>query len=472
MSRVIPKSGYRFSDQDHAQKEKSMSKRAADFSPNKKDLNPIEIASRDEIAALQLRRMKWSLKHAYENMPHYKTSFDAAGVHPDDLKDLSDLRRFPFTAKDDLRANYPYGMFAVPMDKIVRIHASSGTTGKPTVVGYTRLDIRTWADVCARSIYASGGRPGMKIHNAYGYGLFTGGLGIHYGAEKLGCVTIPISGGMTERQVKLIVDFTPELITVTPSYMLAILDEFRAQKVDPRKSSLKVGIFGAEPWTNAMRAEIEDAFDMHAVDIYGLSEVMGPGVANECVETKDGLHIWEDHFYPEVIDPVTGAVLPDGEPGELVFTSLTKEAMPVIRYRTRDLTRLMPGTARSMRRMEKITGRSDDMMIVRGVNVFPTQIEELILKDERLSAHFVIELRREDRLEEMTVKVESRAGVDDAARAACNKALAYQIKALIGVTATVETTAPGAVERSPARRSGLSICGRRIELVSRARCGT
>ena len=434
-----------------------MSKRSADFSPNKKDLNPIEIASRDEIAALQLRRMKWSLKHAYENVPHYKKSFDAAGVHPDDLKDLSDLRRFPFTAKDDLRANYPYGMFAVPMDKIVRIHASSGTTGKPTVVGYTRLDIRTWADVCARSIYASGGRPGMKIHNAYGYGLFTGGLGIHYGAEKLGCVTIPISGGMTERQVKLIVDFAPELITVTPSYMLAILDEFRAQKVDPRKSSLKVGIFGAEPWTNAMRAEIEDAFDMHAVDIYGLSEVMGPGVANECVETKDGLHIWEDHFYPEVIDPVSGDVLPDGQPGELVFTSLTKEAMPVIRYRTRDLTRLMPGTARSMRRMEKITGRSDDMMIVRGVNVFPTQIEELILKDERLSAHFIIELRREDRLDAMTVKVESRAGVDDAARAACNKDLAHQIKALIGVTATVETTPPGGVERSPARRSGSSI---------------
>ncbi len=425
-----------------------MSKRSADFSPNKKDLNPIEIASRDEIAALQLRRMKWSLKHAYENVPHYKKSFDAAGVHPDDLKNLSDLRRFPFTAKDDLRANYPYGMFAVPMDKIVRIHASSGTTGKPTVVGYTRLDIRTWADVCARSIYASGGRAGMKIHNAYGYGLFTGGLGIHYGAEKLGCVTIPISGGMTERQVKMIVDFAPELITVTPSYMLAILDEFRAQKVDPRKSSLKVGIFGAEPWTNAMRAEIEDAFDMHAVDIYGLSEVMGPGVANECVETKDGLHIWEDHFYPEVIDPVSGEVLPDGQPGELVFTSLTKEAMPVIRYRTRDLTRLMPGTARSMRRMEKITGRSDDMMIVRGVNVFPTQIEELILKDERLSAHFIIELRREDRLDEITVKVESRAGVDNAARAACNKDLAHQIKALIGVTATVETTAPGGVERS------------------------
>ena len=425
-----------------------MSKRSADVSPNKKDLNPIEIASRDEIAALQLRRMKWSLKHAYENVQHYKNSFDAAGVHPDDLKDLSVLRRFPLTSKDDLRANYPYGMFAVPMDKIVRIHASSGTTGKPTVVGYTKLDIRTWADVCARSIYASGGRPGMKIHNAYGYGLFTGGLGIHYGAEKLGCVTIPISGGMTERQVKLIVDFRPDIITVTPSYMLAILDEFRAQGVDPGGTSLRVGIFGAEPWTNAMRAEIEDAFDMHAVDIYGLSEVMGPGVANECVETKDGLHVWEDHFYPEVIDPETGEVLPDGEAGELVFTSLTKEAMPVIRYRTRDLTRLLPGTARSMRRIEKITGRSDDMMIVRGVNVFPTQIEELILRDERLAPHFLIELRREDRLDEMTVKVEVRPGADEATRTACNRDLAYQIKSLIGVTATVETTLPGGIERS------------------------
>src|SRR4051812_32148337 len=347
-----------------------MGKRAADFAPDKKDLNPIEIASRDEIAALQLRRMKWSLKHAYENVRHYKKSFGAAGVHPGDFKNLSDLRRFSLTSKEDLRANYPYGMFAVPMDKIVRIHASSGTTGKPTVVGYTKLDIRTWADVCARSIYASGGRPGMKIHNAYGYGLFTGGLGVHYGAEKLGCVTIPVSGGMTERQVKLIVDFEPDIITVTPSYMLAILDEFRAQKTDPRKSSLKIGIFGAEPWTNAMRTELEESLDIHAVDIYGPSEVMGPGVANECDETKDGLHIWEDQYYPEIIDPEARAVLREGAIGELVFTSLTKEAMPVIRYRTRDLTRLMPGTARSMRRMEKITGRSYDMMIVRGVNVF------------------------------------------------------------------------------------------------------
>ncbi len=424
------------------------SKRSADFAPKKSDLNPIETASRDEIAALQLRRMKWSLRHAYDNVAHYKASFDAANVHPDDLKDLRDLHKFPLTSKDDLRANYPYGMFAVPMDKIVRVHASSGTTGKPTVVGYTKLDIRTWADVCARSIVASGGRAGMTIHNAYGHGLFTGGLGVHYGAEKLGCVTIPVSGGMTERQVKLITDFKPDIITVTPSYMLAILDEFRAQGLDPKKSSLKVGIFGAEPWTNAMREEIEDAFDMHAFDIYGLSEVMGPGVASECVETKDGLHIWEDHFYPEIVDPQTGEALPDGQLGELVFTSLTKEGMPVIRYRTRDLTRLLPGTARSMRRMEKVTGRTDDMMIVRGVNVFPTQIEELILKDERLAPHFVIELRRENRLDEMLVKVESRAGLDEAVRTACNADLAHHIKALIGVTATVETTAPGAIERS------------------------
>jgi len=424
------------------------SKRAADRTPRREELNPIEIASRDEITALQLRRMKWSLKHAYENVPHYRKSFDAAGAHPDDLKELSDLRRFPFTTKNDLRANYPYGMFAVPMDRIVRIHASSGTTGKPTVVGYTKRDIQTWADVCARSIYASGGRRGMKVHVAFGYGLFTGGLGVHYGAEKLGCPAIPVSGGMTERQIKLIVDFEPEIIAVTPSYMLAILDEFRAQGVDPAKSSLQIGIFGAEPWTNAMRAEIEQAFDMHAVDIYGLSEVIGPGVANECVETKDGPTVWEDHFYPEIVDPATGAVLPDGQSGELVFTSLTKEGMPVVRYRTRDLTRLLPGTARSMRRLEKITGRSDDMMIVRGVNVFPTQIEELILKDQRLAPHFVIELRREERLDTMTVKVEARPGADEASRAACDRDLAHHIKSLIGVTAAVETTPPGAIERS------------------------
>ena len=356
-----------------------------DLTPRREDLDPIEIASRDEIAALQLERLKRTLRHVYDNVPHYWKAFDAAGVHPDQLTTLADLAKFPFTAKDDLRANYPFGMFAVPREQIVRVHASSGTTGKPTVVGYTKADIETWSEVVARSIRAAGGRPGMKLHNAYGYGLFTGGLGLHYGAERLGLVTIPVSGGMTERQVQLIADFEPDIITVTPSYMLAILDEFRRLGSDPRKTSLKVGIFGAEPWTNAMRAEIEQAFDMHAVDIYGLSEVIGPGVANECVETKDGLHIWEDHFYPEIVDPVTGKVLPDGEQGELVFTSLTKVGMPVIRYRTRDLTRLLPGTARSMRRMARITGRSDDMLIVRGVNVFPTQVEEQILKVKGLA---------------------------------------------------------------------------------------
>src|SRR5829696_980084 len=332
--------------------------------PRREELEPIELASRDEIAALQRERLEWSLRHAYENVPHYRRKFDAAGARPGDFKDLSDLERFPFTTKQDLRENYPFGMFAVPREKVLRVHASSGTTGKPTVVGYTARDIDVWSDLMARSIRASGGRPGMKVHVAYGYGLFTGGLGAHYGSERLGCTTIPVSGGMTERQVQLICDFEPDIIMVTPSYMLAILDEFRAKNLDPRKTSLKIGIFGAEPWTNAMRAEIEEAFDMHAVDIYGLSEVMGPGVANECVETKDGLHIWEDHFSPEVVDPATSAVLPDGDKGELVFTSLTKEAMPVIRYRTRDLTRLLPGTARSMRRMEKITGRADDMLII------------------------------------------------------------------------------------------------------------
>src|SRR5215216_5602045 len=407
--------------------------------PRREELEPIELASRDEIAALQRERLEWSLRHAYENVPHYRRKFEAAGVRPDDFKELADLRKFPFTTKQDLRENYPFGMFAVPPEKVVRVHASSGTTGKPTVVGYTARDIEVWADLMARSIRASGGRPGMKVHVAYGYGLFTGGLGAHYGSERLGCTTIPVSGGMTERQVQLIVDFSPDIIMVTPSYMLAILDEFRTKGLDPRRTSLKVGIFGAEPWTNAMRAEIEDAFDMHAVDIYGLSEVMGPGVANECVEVKDGLHVWEDHFYPEVIDPETGAVLPDGEKGELVFTSLTKQGFPIIRYRTRDLTRLLPGTARSMRRMEKITGRADDMLIIRGVNVFPTQIEEIVLRDERLAPHFVIELRREDRLDTMTVKVEARPGADDAVRAACNNDVAHLIKALIGVTATVET---------------------------------
>ena len=342
-----------------------------DLSPEKSDLEPIEVASRDEIAALQLSRLKRTLRHAYDNVPRYRAKFDAAGVSPDDCRALADLANFPFTTKDDLREAYPFGMVAVPHERIARFHASSGTTGKPTVVAYTKGDLDIWSDVMARSIRAAGGRPGMKVHVAYGYGLFTGGLGAHYGAERLGCAVIPVSGGMTERQVQLIHDFKPEIVMVTPSYMLAILDEFRRAGIDPRASSLKVGIFGAEPWTNAMRAEIEQSFDMHAVDIYGLSEVIGPGVSCECVETKDGPHVWEDHFYPEVIDPETGAVLPDGEKGELVFTSLTKEAMPIMRYRTRDLTRLLPGTARTMRRMEKITGRTDDMIILRGVNLFP-----------------------------------------------------------------------------------------------------
>ena len=382
-------------------------------------LEPIEQASRDEIAALQLDRLRWSLRHAYDNVAAYRKKFEAAGVRPDDLRQLSDLARFPFTTKQDLREHYPFGMFAVPQENIVRIHASYGTTGKPTVVGYTRRDIDTWSDLMARSIRASGGKPGMKVHVAYGYGLFTGGLGAHYGAERLGCSVIPVSGGMTERQVQLILDFEPDIIMVTPSYMLAILDEFRAKKLDARKSSLKIGIFGAEPWTNSMRSEIEDSFAMDAVDIYGLSEVMGPGVANECVETKDGLHVWEDHFFPEIIDPRSGKVLADGERGELVFTSLTKEGMPVVRYRTRDLTRLLPGTARSMRRMEKVTGRSDDMMIVRGVNVFPTQIEEQLLRCAGLAPHYQIELRREQRLDVMRLLVEARADhADEASRAA------------------------------------------------------
>ena len=408
---------------------------------------PIEHASRDQLSALQLKRLQWSLRHAYENVPAYRASFDAAGVHPDDCKTLADLAKFPFTIKADLRDNYPFGMFAVPREKVSRIHASSGTTGRPTVVGYTANDIQTWADVVARSLRASGVRPGMTVHVAYGYGLFTGGLGAHYGAEKLGCTVIPISGGMTERQVQLITDFRPDVIMVTPSYMLAILDEFRRVGLDPRASSLEVGVFGAEPWTNAMRQEIEAAFDMHAVDIYGLSEVIGPGVANECVETKDGLHIWEDHFYPEIIDPETGAVLPDGEQGELVFTALTKEAMPIIRYRTRDLTRLLPGTARSMRRMEKITGRSDDMMIVRGVNVFPTQIEEMLLALPALSAHYQIVLTREGRMDEMEVKVEARIDHSDEANSAA-KLLAKRIKDRIGITAWVNVLPPDGIERS------------------------
>ena len=417
--------------------------------PGKAILDPIEIASRDEISALQLQRLKTSLANAYANVPAYKAKFDAAGVHPRDLRTLDDLQKFPFTTKADLRDNYPFGMFAVPREKVARIHASSGTTGRPTVVGYTASDIDTWASLVARSIRASGGRPGMRVHVAYGYGLFTGGLGAHYGAEKLGCTVIPVSGGMTERQVQLIEDFASDIIMVTPSYMLAILDEYRRIGKDPAQSPLKIGIFGAEPWTQAMRTEIEDAFDIDAVDIYGLSEVMGPGVANECVETKDGLHIWEDHFYPEVIDPQTGKVLPDGEKGELVFTSLTKEAMPIVRYRTRDLTRLLPGTARSMRRMEKVTGRSDDMMIVRGVNVFPTQVEELLLRVESLSAHYLIELTREGRMDEMLVHVEIRPDADyPETREAAARALAVLIKERIGVSASVNVRNPDALERS------------------------
>jgi len=417
--------------------------------PRPDELDPIETASRDEIAALQLERLRWSVRHAYENVPTYRARFDAAGVHPDDLRTLEDLARFPFTTKDDLRAAYPFGLFAVPRERIARIHASSGTTGKPTIVGYTSRDLETWAEVVARSIRAAGGRPGMIVHVAYGYGLFTGGLGAHYGAERLSCTVVPVSGGMTERQVTLIEDLRPDIIMVTPSYMLAILDEFRRQGLDPRASSLAIGIFGAEPWTNAMRAEIEEAFDMHAVDIYGLSEIIGPGVANECVETKDGLHLWEDHFYPEIIDPETGRVLADGERGELVLTTLTKEAMPVIRYRTRDLTRLLPGTARTMRRIEKITGRSDDMIILRGVNVFPSQVEEQILRVGGLAPHYQLVLTRDGRLDAMTVRVEAEPGVAGAEqRAALAQELAQHVKGVIGVSVGVEVVDPGAIERS------------------------
>jgi len=419
-----------------------------DLSPRPGDLEPIETASRDEIAALQLSRMKWSLRHAYDNVPFYRAQFDAAGVHPDDLRSLSDLAKFPFTVKQDLRDNYPFGMFAVPRDQIARLHASSGTTGQPTVVGYTANDLSMWADVVARCLRASGLRRGDVLHNAYGYGLFTGGLGIHGGAERLGVTCVPVSGGMTQRQVRLIEDFGADGITVTPSYALSILDEYAAQGRDPRESPLKVGIFGAEPWTNAMRQEIEAAFDMHAVDIYGLSEVIGPGVANECVETKDGLHVWEDHFYPEVIDPATGAVLPDGELGELVFTSLTKEGFPIIRYRTRDLTRLLPGTARSMRRMEKITGRSDDMIILRGVNVFPTQIEEQLMTVSALAPHFQIELSRPERMDVMTVHVELAEGTPEDAREAAARDLAGRIKSNVGISARVNVAARGQVARS------------------------
>jgi phenylacetate-CoA ligase len=408
-----------------------------------------ERLSREAMLALQLERLRWSLRHAYTNVPHYRRAFDAAGVGPDDCESLADIARFPLTSKLDLRDNYPFGMFAVPRSEVRRIHASSGTTGRPTVVGYTQDDLNTWADLMARSIRAAGGRPGDIVHVAYGYGLFTGGLGAHYGAERLGCTVVPVSGGMTPRQVQLIRDFEPSIIMVTPSYMLALIDEFERQGVDPRTCSLRVGIFGAEPWTEAMRAEIEDRMDMHAVDIYGLSEVMGPGVSQECVETKDGLHIWEDHFYPEVIDPITAEVLPDGEIGELVFTSLTKQAMPVVRYRTRDLTRLLPGTARpAFRRMEKVTGRSDDMIILRGVNVFPTQLEELVVRTAGLSPHFQLILGREGRLDTLTVRVEARADCPRERRDPAAHGLARDVKNSVGVTVAVEVVDPDTLERS------------------------
>ncbi|MFA8385796.1 MAG: phenylacetate--CoA ligase PaaK [Pelagibaca sp.] len=420
-----------------------------DLSPKPGDLDPIELASIDEIRGLQLGRLRWSLRHAYDNVAMYRAKFDAAGVHPDDLKDRSDLAKFPFTQKSDLRDNYPFGLFAVPREQIARVHASSGTTGKPTVVGYTKNDIDMWASVVARSLRASGLRAGDMVHVAYGYGLFTGGLGAHYGVEKLGGTVVPMGGGQTEKQVGLITDFQPKGIMVTPSYILNILEAFHKAGLDPRASSLQVGVFGAEPWTNAMRLEIEEAFDMHAVDIYGLSEVIGPGVANECVETKDGLHIWEDHFYPEIIDPETGAVLPDGEKGELVFTTLTKEGMPVIRYRTRDLTRLMPGTARTMRRMEKVTGRSDDMMILRGVNVFPTQIEEEVMATGGLAPYFQIELYSAGRLDAMRVLVEAMPNAaSDLSRQAAATMLTERIKDHVGVSVTVDVGDPGSVARS------------------------
>ena len=408
----------------------------------------IEFASRDRISTLQLERMRWSLMHAYTNVPHYRKAFDDAGVHPSDLKDLSDLAKFPFTTKADLRENYPFKMFAVPQDKVSRIHASSGTTGRPTVVGYTSNDLNNWADLIARSLSAGGVRSSDKVHVAYGYGLFTGGLGAHYGAERLGCTVIPMSGGMTERQIQLIEDFEPDAIMVTPSYMLTIVDAMIKKGIDPAKTSLRVGVFGAEPWTEQMRTELEQQLDMHAVDIYGLSEIMGPGVAMECVETKDGLHIWEDHFYPEIIDPVTGEVLPDGEEGELVFTSLTKEALPIIRYRTRDLTRLLPGTARSMRRMQKVTGRTDDMIILRGVNLFPTQIEELILTVPALAPQFQCVLERPGRMDTLTVRVEARPDAAISDHAAASSALQKLVKNKIGVTVEVSVLEPGGLERS------------------------
>ncbi len=411
-------------------------------------LDEAEKLSIPELRARQFTRLKQTLSHAYENSAAYRKKFDAASVTPSDLHKLEDLKKFPFTDKGDLRQAYPFNFFAVPMENIVRVHASSGTTGQPTVVGYTQDDVDMWADVVARSIRAAGGRAGMKCHIAYGYGLFTGGLGAHYGAEKLGCTVIPMSGGQTEKQVRLIQDFKPEIIMVTPSYMLSILDEFRRQGLDPRASSLKIGIFGAEPWSGQMRKEIEQAFDIDAVDIYGLSEVIGPGVANECVETKDGPTIWEDHFYPEIINPDTLQPVKDGEMGELVFTSLTKQAMPIIRYRTGDLTRLLPGTARNMRRMEKVTGRSDDMMIIRGVNVFPTQIEEIILQIPSLSPHYYCEITRPDRLDILTIVTEENPNISDTARINAAQTLRERIKSLIGVTAHIQLAAPNSLERS------------------------
>ena len=412
------------------------------------DLEPIERASQDELQALQLARLRQSLQHAYDRVPHYRQAFDARGVHPADCRSLADLAKFPFTTKADLRAHYPFGLFAVPREQVVRIHASSGTTGKPTVVGYTKADIDTWAQLMARSIRAAGGRPGDMVHVAYGYGLFTGGLGAHYGAERLGCTVVPMSGGQTEKQVQLINDFRPDIIMVTPSYMQVIVEEFRRQGLDPREMSVRVGIFGAEPWTEAMRRDIEDSAAIDAVDIYGLSEVMGPGVASECIETKDGPVIWEDHFYPEIIDPDTGEVLPEGSEGELVFTTLTKEALPVIRYRTRDLTRLLPPTARSMRRMGKIVGRSDDMLIIRGVNLFPTQVEELVLQQGRLAGQYQLVVTREGLLDELLVRCERLPGVPDGEAAACAVELQYQIKAMTGVSAQVVVGAPDSIERT------------------------
>ncbi len=413
------------------------------------ELEPIESASRDEIAALQLSRLRWTLQHAYDNVAHYRARFDEKGVHPADLASLDDLAAFPFTVKDDLRRGYPFGMFAVPREQVIRVHASSGTTGIPTVVGYTRADLDTWADIMARCLRAAGARSGDIVHVAYGYGLFTGGLGFHGGAERLGCTVIPASGGYTDRQVRMIRDFQPHVIAVTPSYMLAIADEFERQGLDPRHCSLQIGMHGAEPWTEAMRDEIETRFGMMAVDLYGCSEAIGPGVSVECMETRDGPHIWEDHFYPEIVDPETGAVLPDGETGELVITSLTKEASPIIRYRTRDLTRLAPGTARSMRRMQRVKGRSDDMLIIRGVNLFPSQIEEILLEDERLSPHYYLEVRRPRRLDELTVVVEAKAGADaEETRVAAARDLAGHIKSRIGISSEVTVGEPGSVERS------------------------